>query len=161
MFHDQVAKRLSRRRAELLLEHIDHPREVREKGDTLRSLKTMAQEGLLYFTPPDSPRPHFSNITLDGRQVLATILGNYAEALIRAGYTVDAVRTVPPAQPFFNLSPATCRDHPTGFPADEPSASVDSPRSPHAGDSRAVARRHGTRLGSDSGPGLMLGPNRA
>lgn len=100
MFHDEIARKLPDAARALLIEHVDGSRFVEVPvviGERTKTRHTLLNLGLLKpgWIDADgvqhgtySVRPSTTYITDDGRQVLAVILANYADALIRAGYGI-------------------------------------------------------------------------
>lgn len=88
MNHERVAQQLSRGQRRLLLAHIDGAVDVPAvvfatmRGNFRQSMMTM---GLI--VPDQRNRPRITTITENGRMVLAYVLAEYADGLVRAGYT--------------------------------------------------------------------------
>lgn len=101
MNHKNVARSLSRAQRNLLIAHIDGTNDI--AVPVFIKERTSARVGLisLKLIRPDRPRwATKTTITEDGRQVLATILADYAEALVAAGYdlsspTITRPRAIP------------------------------------------------------------------
>ena len=101
MNHKNVARSLSRAQRNLLIAHIDGTNDI--AVPVFIKERTNARVGLisLKLIRPDRPRwATKTTITEDGRQVLATILADYAEALVAAGYglsspTITRPRAIP------------------------------------------------------------------
>lgn len=93
MFHERIARNLAPGPRALLLAHIDGsvPIRVAERAAARNSLMA---KGLLRSDRPN--RPTKTLITDDGRQVLAWVLAECADALTRAGYGVVAPSEAPP-----------------------------------------------------------------
>lgn len=92
MNHAAVAALMSKHKRDLLVSHVDGSAEIPVAlwGDDRGALRTstaLIAAGLLSPVPA-MPRPRFTRITEDGRMVLALILAEYAEALVRAGAEV-------------------------------------------------------------------------
>lgn len=88
MDHADVARGLTRQLRELLIEHVNGGTYVEAPFDAQnkyrrRSMAVLMERQLIRFT--GYKRHNTTRITEDGRQVLAFILAEYAEALIRAG----------------------------------------------------------------------------
>lgn len=84
MLSDAAALRLSSAQRDMLIAHID--------GDVgiIRSFQAVARKallarGLLRTPSCHTARPAFTRLTDAGRQAVAVILGDYADALVRAG----------------------------------------------------------------------------
>ena len=99
MFHEQIAQRLSKHQRDMLVEHIDGklfvpvPVTLRNPARN-RSTLALIDAKLIRYSGhwrSDHNRPQSTRITDDGRQVLAIILAQYAEALIRAGHARQQV----------------------------------------------------------------------
>lgn len=74
---------------DLLIEHIDGPIQVRMNVQGRASLwKAAFAAGLICAVVNSEKRPRHSRLTEGGRKVLARELGNWADALVRAGYDV-------------------------------------------------------------------------
>lgn len=87
MNHARMASLLSRAQRNLLIKHIDGSFDVPVMVQaTTKSVERdrLVRKGLI--RPNRSTRPTKTLITEDGRRVLATLLAEYAEALVRAGY---------------------------------------------------------------------------
>ena len=88
VIHKQVARNLRFIERDLLVEHVDGEMDVPVPvfvKERMTARNSLIAKGLIR---PD--RPHRATktiITEDGRQVLAVALAEYAEALLRAGYT--------------------------------------------------------------------------
>lgn len=94
--HREVADQLSKPQRDRLVEHVDGAAWIEpgiEADDVarMRSLTSLANLGLIRFPHTASHRPRKSVITEDGRMVLAMVLADYAEALLRAGLGGAAV----------------------------------------------------------------------
>lgn len=91
MWHRTVAARLPRVAKDLLLAHIDGPRFINVPivAGTLEVSRTALLNRKLIRCDSLNARPTSTVITEDGRHVLAIILADYAEALIRAGYGIE------------------------------------------------------------------------
>jgi hypothetical protein len=88
MQHKKIAYELRHSQRDLLIEHVDGsvdvpvPVYINERTSARLGL---IQKGLL--RADRGPRPTKTIITEDGRMVLAFVLADYAETLLRAGYT--------------------------------------------------------------------------
>lgn len=87
----ETARRLSHAQRELLIAHVPAHCPVdntisKPAADRRRTARSLIGEELIRYET-DSERPMFSVLTETGREVVAVVLGDYAEALIRAGYT--------------------------------------------------------------------------
>lgn len=72
---------------DLLIEHIDGPTQVNAEGNQMRLWRAAFDKGLIIGIGR-SHRPSRSRLTEYGRLMLARELGNWADALVRAGYDV-------------------------------------------------------------------------
>lgn len=93
MQHQIVSRRLSRPQVEILLDHVDGTAFVPsgvstdERSGTRHALVRLRL--IRYVGGPNTRKPTHTEITEDGRMVLCHALGDYAEALIRAGHGVN------------------------------------------------------------------------
>jgi len=98
MWHEDVARRLSRAQRDLLIQHIDRPQRYDRHNASFDAL--MAKR-LLYPVHPagvadNSPRPRYTATTEDGRAVTGWVLAYYIEELVRAGvFSFDEVDDSP------------------------------------------------------------------
>lgn len=98
MHHKDVAAGLSNAQRALLIEHVDGgafvpaPISVRlmARRQTTESLQRL---GLLRLDGYKSPKS--TSVTDDGRMVMALVLAEYADALMRAGYVVREAVAAP------------------------------------------------------------------
>src|ERR1700682_2200011 len=84
MLSDSSIRVLSRVQREMLVDHIDHPVEIviHEHFAARRALMAI---GLLRGHPTGATRPRLTMLTEAGRHAVGIILGDYADALGRAG----------------------------------------------------------------------------
>lgn len=99
MIHESVARSLRRTERDVLIQHVDGSNDVpvqfsvhdhriaRDRLVVMRLIRSDRHE-----------RPTKTLITEDGRQVLAYVLADYAEALIRAGY-IGIASPIEPTRP--------------------------------------------------------------
>lgn len=82
--HDSVIRKLSTAARAMLINHIDRevPLDVRESPHTRASLMNL---GLLRGAPANNPKPKKTALTEHGRYAVDLLLGDYADALVRAG----------------------------------------------------------------------------
>lgn len=88
MLHKRVAHELKHSQRDLLIAHVDGSADI--AVPVFVTEKTSARNALIakgLLRPDRAVRATRTIITEDGRQVLAHVLADYAEALIRAGYT--------------------------------------------------------------------------
>ena len=88
MNHKRIAHELSFTSRDLLIEHVDGSNDV--PVPVYVTERCAARNGLIakgLVRPDRKERATKTIITDDGRQVLAYVLGDYADALIRAGYS--------------------------------------------------------------------------
>lgn len=100
MFHEEVARKLTAEARNLLVDHVDGSRFVEVPvviGERTRTRQTLLNLRLLKYgwlgedgkgKATYNPRPTATYMTDDGRHVLAIVLAEYADALIRAGYGI-------------------------------------------------------------------------
>ena len=104
MLHKMVARALTQAQRELLIEHVDGSSSVEVAivvSDRNAARKILLSKGLIR---PDRHRPpKVTTITDDGRQVLAYVLAEYADALVRAGCV--GIATPLEAKPSVPLAP--------------------------------------------------------
>lgn len=127
-----VAAQLSKPQRDLLVEHVDGRMPVRQPviaGDKYRVRVTavLARRRLLAYEGKTRARPTHTRITDDGRAVLAWVLADYAQALLRSQYGIDveAERAVSVASRFLASK---------GDPKDRPGRSILTRQ--HDGDDR-------------------------
>lgn len=99
MIHRNIANALRRTERDLLIEHVDGSKDVPAQvyvGHNQSPRNSLILKGLV--RPDRRKRATKTLITEDGRQVLAYILGEYADALIRAGY-VGLASPIEPNRP--------------------------------------------------------------
>lgn len=99
MIHKSVAGSLRRTERDILIEHVDGSSDVPVQfsvSDRQTARNRLILKGLLRADRIDRPRKTI--ITEDGRQVLAYVLADYAEALVRAGY-VGLASPIEPTRP--------------------------------------------------------------
>lgn len=104
MLHKAVARSLSQPQRELLIEHVDGSRSLEIKvavGKNNAARKVLIAKRLL--RPDRRERPTKTFITDDGREVLAYVLAEYADALVRAGCV--GIATPTDARPVAPLVP--------------------------------------------------------
>ena len=77
------AHRLSRIQRDLLIEHCVGPQLYIAGSSWGTSILLLMQRGLLKGDIPG--KPHFTELTTLGKQVVCTVLGEYADALTKAG----------------------------------------------------------------------------
>jgi hypothetical protein len=88
--HRNIVRRLSHVQREMLIAHIDGPKPIRtmpgpESKNERRTTRSLENFGLLSAKRTCAIRPRSTHLTDLGREVLAAVLANYAEALVRAG----------------------------------------------------------------------------
>lgn len=94
----QLASFMQRPSRELLMEHVDGEAWA-EVGVVLKNsgrrnaMMTLMDRGLIRYSGHKHMRRQTTTITEDGRFVLAIILADFAEALIKAGYALETVGT--------------------------------------------------------------------
>lgn len=91
MINDNLIKKLSNAQRNLLIQHIDSMVPVERTIGPLRMTFVSLMRLELITGKGPSIRPRHTVLTMLGREVVATLLSEYAEALIRAGY-LDADR---------------------------------------------------------------------
>jgi hypothetical protein len=94
MDHRNIVRRLSHVQREMLIAHIDGPRPVRmmpgpDSKNERRTARSLENFGLLSVKRTCEIRPRSTHLTDLGREVLAAVLANYAESLVRAGCLDD------------------------------------------------------------------------
>lgn len=100
MNHKRIAHELSFTSRDLLIEHVDGSNDV--PVPVYVTERCSARNGLIskgLVRPDRKERATKTVITDDGRQVLAYVLADYAEALVRAGYTAIASPIATPPRP--------------------------------------------------------------
>lgn len=105
MNEKMIARKLTHDARDLLLRHINGQYEV-AFGERHATRITLVNLGLVQ--PERAHRPTRTMITDKGRLVLSTILANYADALVRAGYlNAVPITLVPLAESAADFSPVT------------------------------------------------------
>ena len=97
------AWQLSRNQRDMLIAHVDLPQPIVRGGTAERTRLTLINLKLLFFCSETgqqgwegiSVAPKWTTLTNDGRDALAFILAEYAEALIRCGYLTDEIGPIP------------------------------------------------------------------
>lgn len=88
MWHEGVARDLTRPQREQLIAHIDCPQLIARSGR--RSRDMLLKMGLLFTCAPSGRfsrgTPKFTALSEDGRAVLGWVLAEAIELLVRAGY---------------------------------------------------------------------------
>lgn len=117
--HKQVARLMSAPIRDLLIDHIDGPRQINVHDQIeVRQLAALLRGGLVsngMHGPHVTQRPSTSTITENGQMVAAYVLAGYAESLIRAGYRVEAANSG--AQPPLAKTARKILGRADGFPA--------------------------------------------
>lgn len=78
-------RRMTANQRDLLIAHIDGEVAVRLVDTLVMVRRTLIDAGLLRGVPPNTTRPRFTALTERGRAAVGMILGDYADALCRAG----------------------------------------------------------------------------
>jgi hypothetical protein len=98
MLSDHAISRLSASQRSVLVDHVDG--EVGVVVAAYRNLQarnSLIRIGLLRTAIPNAPRPRSTVLTEEGRRVLGAVLGEYADALVRAGL-LDEENSLSPLQ---------------------------------------------------------------
>ncbi len=83
---DAKIRNLTAHQRNMLIDHIDGPVDVvASDGHRVQCRGALMRMRLLRGTPPGAVRPRHTVLTEDGRMAVAITLGDYADALIRAG----------------------------------------------------------------------------
>ncbi len=83
---DAKIRNLTAHQRKMLIDHIDGPLDVvASDGHRVQCRSALMSMGLLRGTPPGALRPRHTILTERGRMAVAIVLGDYADALIRAG----------------------------------------------------------------------------
>lgn len=82
---DATIRKLSSYQRALLIDHIDGQVAVRLVDNLVMARKALIDAGLLKGVPVNTARPRYTSLTERGRMAVAMILGDYADALVRAG----------------------------------------------------------------------------
>lgn len=85
-YFESIVRRLSGTQRELLVDHIDQGAPVRPQQALTRS--ALLALDLIRSTRPHDRHPRRTVLTEKGRMVLAMLLGQYADALVKAGYAL-------------------------------------------------------------------------
>lgn len=86
---DAEVRRLSSAQRDLLITHIDGDVAV-TIGHGTAARQALMRSGLLYPTVPGARRPRFTRLTERGRRAVGMILGDCADALVKAGLLEQA-----------------------------------------------------------------------
>lgn len=106
-----IASRMPKAQRDLLIAHIDGPQPLTIGHESMVRNALLARD-LLRFNDRTAFRPKTTHLTDTGREVLCIILGDYADALVRAGALDEAPTIVlkrspkiaEPAEPELPLS---------------------------------------------------------
>lgn len=91
MLSDSSIRRLSITQREMLIAHIDREVDIVVAAPHLIPSRTALMNlGLLRRHPANAIRPRQTALTEAGRHAVSVILGDYADALVRAGYLEEA-----------------------------------------------------------------------
>jgi hypothetical protein len=89
-----IANQLSRQQRDCLILHLDNPQSIK-RGPEFTTAYSLMYRDLLRGDAPNFPR--FTLLTELGREVLCAVLGDYADALVRA--EIIAVEELQPSVP--------------------------------------------------------------
>lgn len=79
-------RKISRTQRDFLLKHVDGPHEMDERDrQVVKAKNAMLRAGLVQGVPRGDPRPRTTELSDAGRQAVCAILGEAADALLRAG----------------------------------------------------------------------------
>jgi len=97
--------RLSHMQRRVLFEHIEGPKAI-DTSDSHRqqTLKALSRVSLIRGFPYGARRPSATELTNEGREVVAKLLSEYAETLIRAGCLDVDEKTAEELKPFRMLA---------------------------------------------------------
>lgn len=82
---DATIRKLTANQRDILIAHIDGEVGVSLVDGLVMVRKALMDAGMIRGTPQGSTRPRYTVLTDKGRMAVAMILGDYADALIRAG----------------------------------------------------------------------------
>jgi hypothetical protein len=82
---DATIRKLTANQRDMLISHIDGEVGVSLVDGLTMVRRTLMDAGLIRGTPQGSMRPRYTALTERGRMAVAMILGDYADALVRAG----------------------------------------------------------------------------
>jgi hypothetical protein len=83
---DAAVRKLTSHQRNLLIDHIDGPVDVVvTDAHKVQCRNALIGLGLLRGTPSQAVRPRLTVLTERGRMAVAMVLGDYADALVRAG----------------------------------------------------------------------------
>lgn len=115
--HRIIANGLSKAQAEMLLEHLDGawvPAPI-EQGVRSATRAGLLRIELIRFEGAKQTPTH-TVITEVGRSVLAHVLSNYADALIRAGYLIAEAPAIEIPSDLRRMMPTSVKSAPPVFP---------------------------------------------
>ena len=91
-FRERTAARLSPSQADMLLRHIDGPRQIVLRGPARLTMSALIERGFLVFCrengvalPSWQRFPRFARLTDDGREIVACLLAMQADRLAALG----------------------------------------------------------------------------
>ena len=87
----EIVSRMPKIQRDFLIEHVNGAQTI-DVGEDTRTRTAMFARDLIRYVGAgkDGERPHFTALTELGREVVCSILGDYADALVKSGCLEDA-----------------------------------------------------------------------